>query len=72
MTQNNEYAGDTESHVWSKPQFQSIKRDMVRGGFPFTKLDAGYECRMPNGKLLLKAMNGRNTYLVRHVTNLFA
>ena len=71
MTQTNEYAGETESHVWSKPQFQAIKRDMVKGGFPFTKLDSGYECRTPKGKLILKAMSGHNGYLVRHVTNLF-
>jgi hypothetical protein len=70
----NKFATETVSHVWTKPMMQQVRRDFKRQGLNITKTEDGngYELKLPNGLLLLKAMNGSQGYLVRHVYNLFA
>lgn len=62
----------TVSKVWGKSYFQEIRKTLISQGFNVEKINGGYELRLPKGELLLKAMNGSNGYLVRHVHNLFA
>lgn len=67
------FAGKTISRVWGKAEFQKMRRDIKPQGFDVAKTSdgCGYELRLKDGRLLLKAMQGRNGYLVRQVSGLF-
>ena len=60
------------SRIFSKPEFQVMRKALLSQDMPIVKIDNGYEMINKNGVLLLRAMNGRNGYLVRMVDNLFA
>ena len=68
-----QFAGKTISRVWSKSEFQKMRQDLRKQGFDVARTadGNGYELQTAKGLLLLKAMNGRNTYLVRQVADLF-
>ena len=66
------------SRIYSKPTVQSMLKALRQAGvFTVERLDSGstsvsYEVRHTNtGKLVFRAMNGTNAYLVRHFDNLF-
>jgi hypothetical protein len=60
------------NRVYSKSEFQAMRRALLSQDMPIVKIENGYEMVNKNGVLLLKAMNGNNSYLVRMVDNLFA
>lgn len=60
-----------QSSVINKKTVQQMIRALRSAGLTVTKLDAGYECKQGD-TLLFKAMNGRNGYLVRMQSDLFA
>jgi len=61
----------TCSRIWSKSDFQEMLKAVRKQGFIVSKIDSGYTMHANNGVLLLRAMNGRNGYLVRQVCDLF-
>jgi hypothetical protein len=65
--------GKIVSRVWTKSMFQSVRRSVKQQGFDIVKTTDGngYEWKGPDGRLLLKAMNGSNGYLVRFIEDLF-
>ena len=59
------------ARVIDKQTVQLMLKGLREAGLTVKKLDNGYEC-ISNGTLLLRAMNGRNSYLVRMQEDLFA
>ena len=60
------------SRVFSKSEFQNMRRALLEQDMPIVKIDNGYEMKSSRGVLLLRAMNGTNSYLVRMLDGLFA
>ena len=61
------------ARIYTKPQVQAMLKALRKAKF-FTieKLKSGYEVRhTKSNKLVFRAMNGNNSYLVRHAENLF-
>ena len=61
------------SRVYTKPQVQAMLKALRQAKvFTVEKVSMGYEVKhIKSDKLVFAAMNGRNTYLVRHADNLF-
>ena len=64
------------ARIYTKPQVQSMLKAMRKvKGFTVEKLKSGYKVTYKTvdgeDKLVFKAMNGHNSYLVRHAENLF-
>ena len=61
------------TRVLPKRDLQVIMRNAVKGGYVKVKLNGGYEIRTPgeDSTLVLKAMNGSNSYLCRISTLVF-
>lgn len=63
------------ARIYTKPQVQSMLKAMRKvKGFTIEKLKSGYKVTyktVDGEKLVFKAMNGHNSYLVRHAENLF-
>lgn len=57
----------TVTRIWSKKVTQSVLKDFRNAGLIVTKIPSGYEVTNKNGVLLLQAMNGNNSYLIRGV-----
>jgi len=62
----------TATRIWSKKVTQSVLKDFREAGLIVTKIPSGYEVTDENDVLLLKAMNGNNSYLVRAVDFILA
>ena len=62
----------TATRIWSKKVTQSVLKDFRDAGLIVTKIPSGYEVTNENDVLLLKAMNGNNSYLVRAVDFILA
>jgi hypothetical protein len=60
----------TSTRIWSKPETQAVFKDLRAMGLTVTKITGGYEVTNPNNVLILKAMNGKNSYLIRAVDTL--
>jgi len=59
------------SRIYSKPTVQAMLKALRKAGvFTVTKISSGYEVKHGD-KLVFRAMNGRNDYLVRHTEDLF-
>ncbi len=69
----NKFAEETTSSIWTKKNFQEMRKDFKAQGFDIKKTadGNGYELKIGD-LLLLKAMNGSSGYLVTHVKTLFA
>ena len=61
------------ARIYIKPQVQSMLKAMRKAKvFTIEKLESGYEVKhTKSNKLVFRAMNGYNSYLVRHAENLF-
>ena len=62
----------TTTRIWSKKVTQSVFKDFRDAGLIVTKIPNGYEVTNENDVLLLKAMNGNNSYLIRAVDFILA
>jgi hypothetical protein len=62
----------TATRIWSKKVTQSVLKDFRDSGLVVTKISNGYEVTNKNDVLLLKALNGNNSYLIRAVDFLLA
>tara|TARA_R100000008_G_scaffold83897_2_gene70003 strand:+ start:556 stop:747 length:192 start_codon:yes stop_codon:yes gene_type:complete len=60
------------SRILDKKTVQLMLKGLREAGLTVKKLDNGYECIAHDGTLLFRAMNGRNSYLVRMQDDLFA
>tara|TARA_S200002703_G_C3645906_1_gene198252 strand:+ start:104 stop:310 length:207 start_codon:yes stop_codon:yes gene_type:complete len=62
------------SRIYTKPQVQAMLKALRQAQiFSVEKVRMGYEVKhTKSGLLVFKAINGRNSYLVRHADNLFA
>ena len=60
----------TVSRIWSKPQAQRVFKQLRAGGLTVNKINNGYEVVNDNNVLLLQAMNGSSSYLVRGIDTL--
>ena len=58
------------SRIWTKTQTQTTIKQLRKSGYIVSKLNSGYEC-MLDDKIIFKAMNGQNGYLVRYEESLF-
>ena len=62
----------TVTRIWTKPQMQQILKDLRAVGITVNKVNSGYEAVNKNNVLLLRAMNGHNSYLVSAVDFILA
>ena len=60
------------SRILQKPDVQQMLKALRKAGLEVDKSDSGYTVKNKNGVLLFRAMNGRHSYLVRMVSDLFA
>ena len=60
----------TVSRIWSKPQAQRVFKQLRADGLTVNKINNGYEVVNDNNVLLLQALNGNSSYLVRGVDTL--
>ena len=58
------------SRIIAKKDTQEMIKALRAAGLTVTRLDSGYEC-YHNEKLVFKAMQGNNGYLVRMLEGLF-
>lgn len=68
------FVDKTITRVFSKKDFQQLRTDFKAQGFSVNKTEdeEGYELKLKDGRLLLKALKGNNGYLVRMVHNLLS
>lgn len=61
------------SRIYTKPQVQAMLKALRQAQvFTIEKVSMAYEVKhTKSDKLVFKAMNGKNSYLVRHADNLF-
>ena len=60
----------TVTRIWSKPQTQQVFKQLRAEGLTVNKINNGYEVVNDNNVLLLQAMNGNNSYLIRGIDTL--
>ena len=60
------------SRILQKPDVQQMLKALRKAGLEVDKSDSGYTVKNKNGVLLFRAMNGRQNYLVRMISDLFA
>lgn len=65
------FVKQTTSRIMTKPEFQVMRKALIKQGFDVKKLDGGYELVHTDGLLLMRAMIGTKGYLVRYVKDLF-
>jgi hypothetical protein len=58
--------------IWTKPQTQQTLKMVRKAGYDVIKEHFGYEVKIPSSeRVVMRALNGRNTYIVRYDSGLF-
>lgn len=62
----------TTSKAYSILEFQSVLRKLSNKGLITKKIDSGYTVHLPNGALVLKALDSSNGYLAKMFEDTFS